>query len=308
CRGRLVVDPVHGEARWVVEVRAGDGWVPLMTVNPTACAVLTLLEAVRAGLIDPGERVRLGGSEYTVRRLIEMAVRGLVRLFYEGGGNPCCEVEKRAVDRGVLDVGYYYPVKYAFLALLAIREARDLGYLPGDVRSELPVALRRFVLWLRGLEVKPGVFAYNEYVRHADLASTCCGLAALCEVVRLGLKDRDVTEALRRVLGAVMRRYEECKRGGRRYPFYLYLSPESAVYLMMSRFFPDRAEAWQAYGAAHAVAALAAVKRLPEDVRVQVLERRPSGPSKPTKPSRGRRSLPVYPVAALTLALLRRRS
>ncbi|MEO2240691.1 MAG: hypothetical protein ABGY09_01325, partial [Euryarchaeota archaeon] len=45
CRGWLVVDPVHGEARWVVEVRAGDGWVPLMTVNPTACAVLTLLEA-----------------------------------------------------------------------------------------------------------------------------------------------------------------------------------------------------------------------------------------------------------------------
>ncbi|MEO2241106.1 MAG: cobaltochelatase subunit CobN, partial [Euryarchaeota archaeon] len=38
-----------------------------------------------------------------------------------------------------------------------------------------------------------------------------------------------------------------------------------------------------------------------------MLERRPSGPSKPTKPSRGRRSLPVYPVAALIPALLRRR-
>jgi hypothetical protein len=53
-----------------------------------------------------------------------------------------------------------------------------------------------------------------------------------------------------------------------------------------------------AFATAHAVAALAAVKRLPKDVRGRVLER---------QPSRGRRPFPVYPVVVLTLALLRRR-
>ncbi|MHC1580734.1 MAG: hypothetical protein ACXQTC_03455, partial [Methanopyraceae archaeon] len=309
-RNVLKIDAKGGLAYWLRQKQRNGQWVSYSRTYDTAAAVLALVHAIRVGLLKPDEEVQIGDVKVKIGDLIRYATNALVRFFIEGCGNPCY-LEKQAVEQGIYWKSYYYPVKYAFYALWALRDAKEAGLLGDYARRNLSVALRRYVGWLEGmqLEDKPGYFPYNEYVLGSpDFASTCAALLGLCMSVELGYRGQPVTGMIGSVTDALVNRYKDAKDRGLRYFFYV-PTPESRYYLYMSRFFADRNVNEVAFATAHAVAALAAVKRLPEDVRGRVLEQ-PSGPSKPSKPtksSRGRRPFPVYPVVVLTLALLRRR-
>ncbi|WP_457619947.1 hypothetical protein [Methanopyrus sp.] len=306
-RDVLIVDPESKTAHWVRQKLKDNTWIDYSTVYDTAGAVLALIYAVKTGLISGDDQVDVGGATYKVSDIIKYAVNFLVKRFYEGNGNPCF-LEKQAVEQGLYWKSYYYPVKYAFYALWAIREAEKTGYLDNIARNLLRDALKRYVGWLYGmqLEGKPGYFPYNEYIQGSpDFASTCAALLGLCTVAELGYTEDTVKKLIRNVVDALIAQYKKAKESGLKYYFYV-PTPQSSYYLYMSRFFKDREANECAFATAHAVAALAAVKKLPESVRSEVLG------AKGVKGKRMRIVPAVPPVVAamivLAAALLRRRS
>jgi len=269
----LIVDSKNEIAYWVRQRLKDDTWVDYSAVYDTAGAVLALIYAVKTGLISGDDQVDVGGSTYKVSDIIKYAVNFLVERFYEGNGNPCF-LEKQAVEQGLYWKSYYYPVKYAFYALWAIREAEKAGYLSDEAKDLLHDALRRYVCWLYGmqLEGKPGYFPYNEYIQGSpDFASTCAVLLGLCMAVELGYEDDMAIQLMKNVVDALVSQYREAKDKGLKYYFYV-PTPQSYYYLYMSRFFEDREANQCAFATAHVVAALAAVEGLPESVRSEVLE------------------------------------
>ncbi|WP_456481806.1 hypothetical protein [Methanopyrus sp.] len=270
-RDVLIVDPKNGVAYWVRQKLKDGAWADYSAVYDTAGAVLALVHAVKTGLIKGDEEVNVGGSTYKVTDIIRYAVNFLVRRFYEGNGNPCF-LEKQAVEQGLYWKSYYYPIKYAFYALWAIREAEKAGYLSDEAKRLLHDALRRYVSWLYGmqLENKPGYFPYNEYIQGSpDFASTCAALLGLCTAVELGYEDEMAVRLMKSVVNALIDQYKEAKEKGLKYYFYV-PTPQSYYYLYMSRFFKDREANECAFATAHVVAALAAVKGLPESVKSEV--------------------------------------
>ncbi|AAM01352.1 Ig-like domain-containing protein [Methanopyrus kandleri] len=267
----LIVDSKNEIAYWVRQRLKDDTWVDYSAVYDTAGAVLTLIYAVKTGLISGDDDVDVGGSTYKVADIIKYAVNFLVERFYEGNGNPCF-LEKQAVEQGLYWKSYYYPVKYAFYALWAIREAEKAGYLSDKAKDLLHDALRRYVCWLYGmqLEDKPGYFPYNEYIKGSpDFASTCAALLGLCTAVELGYEDDMAIQLMKNVVNALVSQYKEAKEKGLKYYFYV-PTPQSYYYLYMSRFFEGREANQCAFATAHVVAALAAVEGLPESVRSEI--------------------------------------
>ncbi|WP_456455673.1 hypothetical protein [Methanopyrus sp.] len=298
----LIVDSKNGIAYWVRQ-RLKDGiWVDYSAVYDTAGAVLTLIHAIKTGLISENDNVSVEGSTYKVADIIKYAVNFLVKRFYEGNGNPCF-LEKQAVEQGLYPKSYYYPVKYSFYALWAIREAEKAGYLSDKARDLLHDALRRYVCWLYGmqLENKPGYFPYNEYIKGSpDFASTCAALLGLCTVVDLGYKDNLTVQLIKNVVNAIVNQYKEAIKNGLKYYFYV-PTPQSSYYLYMSRFFKDREANECAFATAHVVAALKAVENLPKSVKYEIFGRARARKRVPTVP------LVMATLSVLALALLRRR-
>ncbi len=294
-RNVLVIDAKGKLAYWLRQKRKEGEWVSYSRTYDTAAAVLALVHAIKLGLLKPDEEVQIGEVKVKVGDLVRYATNALVRFFVEGCGNPCY-LEKQAVEQGVYWKSYYYPVKYSFYALWAIRDAREAGLLGDYARKHLSVALRRYVGWLEGmqLEGRPGYFPYNEYILGSpDFASTCAALLGLCMAVEMGHRSPTAIDLIKRVVDALISQYRDAKKRGLKYLFYV-PTPESRYYLYMSRFFADRSVNEVAFATAHAVAALAAVEKLPADVKKQVLKGR---------------KVPVAPVvmAAVALLLLRRR-